>query len=165
MTWERVEAWAGRLEWAPKLAYWGQRGVLCHSGEEAGEKGEPAALGCPWLLGLLPSTSAWGELPGEPAKGRATTFTCKGPSSSLPAYVNKDGELSCLLIHDHCFLARLSGSIMSSKFANKPRSLQTPSRLLVLCACCWVACCLQCTYLVYLYKSGWQSSEEVYVWC
>lgn len=85
MTWERVEDCAGRLEWAPKLAYWGQRGVLCHSGEVAGEKGDPAALGWPWLLGLLPSTSAWGELHGEPAKGRESTFTCRSPGSGQSA--------------------------------------------------------------------------------
>lgn len=67
---------AGRLEWAPKLANWGQRGVVCQSGEETGDQGEPAALDWPWLLGLSPSRAPWGEPPGEPARGRAATFTC-----------------------------------------------------------------------------------------
>ncbi|KAA6420255.1 MAG: hypothetical protein FRX49_09739 [Trebouxia sp. A1-2] len=65
---------AGRLEWAPKLANWGQRGVVCQSGEETGDQGEPAALDWPWLLGLSPSRAAWGEPPGSPELAQLTSL-------------------------------------------------------------------------------------------
>lgn len=60
MSWKSIEGLARRLECAVKLAYWGQRGVECQSGEETVDQAEAAALEA-WLWGLSPCSCAFGD--------------------------------------------------------------------------------------------------------